>query len=127
MFINGESIHNIRPCVISGEENIYYTQSKDGKAVYVFLNEFTDKNKWRKGTRKEILLKELKATPQTTISVLGQNDRVLEYNKGADVKSRFKQKDDGLEISVMRAQRIYNNQSWPNTVVVKLENVQFAN
>ena len=126
MFINGEAIHNIRPCVISGEENIYYTQSKDGKAVYVFLNEFTDKNKWRKGTRKEILLKELKATPETTIGVLGQNDRVLEYNKNADVKSRFKQTDEGLEISVMRAQRIYNNQSWPNTVVVKLENVEFV-
>ncbi|SMP38858.1 alpha-L-fucosidase [Neorhodopirellula lusitana] len=126
MFINGEAIHNIRPCVIVGEENVYYTQSKDGTAVYVFLNEFTDKNRWRKGTRKGILLKELQSTPHTTISVLGQNDRVLEYNKGADVKSRFEQKDGGLEISVMRAQRIYNNQSWPNTVVVKLENVQFA-
>ena len=125
MFINDESIHEVRPCVISGEDNVWYTQSKDGKSVYVFLTEYTDKNRWKKGDRKEILLKELAATDGTTISVLGQNDLVLEYNKNADVKSRFLQKDGGLEISVMRAQRIYNNQSWPNTVVVKLENVEF--
>ncbi|MGJ8651172.1 MAG: alpha-L-fucosidase [Opitutaceae bacterium] len=127
MFINGEAIHDIRPCPVISEENIYYTQSKDGKSVYVFLNEFTDKNRWKKGDRKEILLKELKATSDTKISVLGQNSRILEYNKGADVESRFKQNEAGLEISVMRAQRIYNNQGWPNTVVVKLENVEFAN
>jgi alpha-L-fucosidase len=126
MFINGEAIHDVRPGVVAGEDNIYYTQSKDGRSVYVFLNEFTDKSKWRKGTRKEILLKELKATADTKISVLGQNDRVLEYNKNADVQSRYKQQEAGLEVSVMRAQRIYNNQSWPNTVVVKLENVEFV-
>jgi hypothetical protein len=124
MFINDEAIHGIRPCRVVGEEDIWYTQSKDGKSVYVFLTEFTGKNRWRKGDRKEIVLKELRSTPQTAISVLGQNDKVLEYNPGADVQSRFKQTDDGLEISVMRAQRIYNNNSWPNTVVVKLQNVE---
>lgn len=127
MFINGEAIHDIRPCPVISEENIYYTQSNDGKSVYVFLNEFTDKNKWKHGTRKEILLKELKATADTKISVLGQNSRVVEYQKAIDATSRFEQKSAGLEISVVRAQRIYNNKSWPNTVVVKLENVEFAN
>ncbi|MGJ8632659.1 MAG: alpha-L-fucosidase [Luteolibacter sp.] len=126
MFINDEAIHDVRPCVVSGEENIYYSQSKDGKYVYVFLNEFTDKNKWKKGERKEIVLKELRATDGTKISILGQNDKVLEYNPKADVQSRFEQKPEGLEVSVMRAQRIYNNQSWPNTVVVRLENVEFV-
>ncbi|MDC1198341.1 alpha-L-fucosidase, partial [Algibacter sp.] len=127
MFINGEAIHDVRPCPVTGEDNIYYTQSKDGKSVYVFLNEFTGKNKWKKGHRKEFLLKELKAGSATKISVLGQNSRILEYQKTADVESRFEQKEDGLEISVMRAQRIYNNGAWPNTVVVKLENVEFVN
>ena len=126
MFINDEAIHDVRPCKIAGEKNIYYTQSKDGKAVYVFLNEFTDKKKWKRGERKEIVLTKLKSTADTKISVLGQNDRVLEYTPKADVKSRFEQKAEGLEISVMRAQRIYNNNSWPNTVVVKLENVEFV-
>jgi alpha-L-fucosidase len=127
IFINGEAIHDIRPAPVISEENIYYTQSKDGKSVYVFLNEFTDSNKWKHGTRKEILLKELKATADTKISVLGQNSRVVEYQKSVDANSRFEQKSNGLEISVVRAQRIYNNKSWPNTVVVKLENVDFVN
>ena len=126
MFINDEAIHDIRPCPVVGEEGIYYTQSKDGKYVYAFLTEFTGENRWKRGDRKEILLKELKATDNTGISILGQNDKVLEYDPEADVRSRFTQKSEGLEISVVRAQRIYNNRSWPNTIVVRLENVEFV-
>jgi alpha-L-fucosidase len=125
MFINKEAIHDIRPCKVVGDDGIYYTQSKDGKAVYVFLTQFTDKDKWKHGERKDIVLKELKATSNTKISVLGQNSKFLEYQSRADPESRFQQTKDGLEISVMRAQRIYNNKQWPNAVVVKLENVTF--
>ena len=125
MFINDEAIYDVRPCPVVGEENIWYTQSKDGKAVYVFLNEFTESNRWVIGERKTILLKELLATSGTRISVLGQNDKVLEYQPDVEVDSRFSQKEEGVEISVVRAQRIYNNRAWPNTVVVKLENVEF--
>lgn len=126
MFINDESIHGVRPCPVIGEDKIWYTRSRDGSSVYVFLTEFTGENRWKRGERKEILLKRWKATPKTEISVLGQNDKVLEYQPDADPKSRFRQTDAGLEISVMRAQRIYNNRSWPNTVVVKFENVEFV-
>ncbi len=126
MFINDEAIHDIRPCKVVGEDGIYYTQSKDGTAVYVFLTEFSgEKNKWKYGERKNIVLKELKATGDTKIFVLGQNSKFLEYQKNADPQSAFKQTPEGLEISVMRAQRIYNNKRWPNTVVVKLEHVDF--
>jgi alpha-L-fucosidase len=127
MFINDEAIYGIRPCDIIGEENVWYTRSKGGQSVYVFLTEFTGKNRWRKGERKEIILKNLRATAQSAISVLGQNDMVLEYSPQADPQSRFKQTDAGLEISVMRAQRIYNNGAWPNTVVVKLDRVVQVN
>ena len=126
MFINGEAIHGVRSFETAGDKKMRYTRSKDGKSVYVFLNEFTDKKKLKRGERREFLIKDVKATDDTKISVLGQNDRVLEYNPKADVKSRFEQKKDGLEISIMRAQRIYNNNSWPNAVVVKLDNVEFA-
>ena len=127
MFINDEAIHNIRPCSVVGEDNIWYAQSKDGKSVYVFLNEFTEDNKWTKGERKAITLKELRPTPGTRLSVLGQNDKVVEYKPDIVPDSRFSQGKDGLEISIVRAQRIYNNTRWPNTVVVKLENVEFIN
>jgi alpha-L-fucosidase len=127
MFINDEAIQGIRPCPVVKEGDVWYTQSKDGKSVYAFLTEFTGENKWKRGERKEILLKELRGTNNTAISILGQNDKVLEYEPDVDVKSRFKQTPNGLEISVVRAQRIYNNRAWPNTIVVKLDNVEFVN
>jgi alpha-L-fucosidase len=126
MFINNEAIHNVRPCPVAGDGNVWYTQSKDGASVYVFLNEFTEENKWKIGERKTLTLKELRATPKTVISVLSQNDKVVEYKPDIKPDSRFSRRKDGIEISVVRAQRIYNNRSWPNTVVVKLENVEFA-
>ena len=126
MFINGESIYGVRPCKVIREGNIWFTRSKDGKAVYVFLCGFTGKNRWKWGERKKILLKSWRATDRTRISVLGQNDKVVEYHPNIDPRSRFKQTDTGLEISVVRAQRIYNDRTWPNPVVVKLENVEFA-
>jgi len=126
MFANDEAIHDIRPCPVIGEEGVYYTQSKDGKTVYAIMTQFSgEKNRWSYGERKEILLKELKATADTKISVLGQNSKFLEYRKDVNPQSEFKQTKKGLEVSVMRAQRLYNNKRWPNAVVVKLENVEF--
>ncbi|CAA6692182.1 MULTISPECIES: alpha-L-fucosidase [unclassified Lentimonas] len=126
MFINDEAIHDIRPGKVIGEDGVWYTQSKDGKSVYVFLTEFTGKKQWKLGERKQIVLKELKATRGTSISVLGQNDKVVEYQPKIVPTSRFKQVEEGLEISVVRAQRIYNDKKWPNTVVVKLDHVEFV-
>ena len=57
------------------------------------------------------------------ISVLGQNSKVLEYHPETDPMPTIKNTKEGIEISVMRAQRIYNDRKWPNPVVVKLENV----
>ena len=126
MFINDEAIYDIRPGTVIGGDGVWYTQSKDGKSVYVFLTEFTGKNLWKFGQRKQIVLKELKATGDTSISVMGQNDKVVEYQPKAVPTSTFKQTEKGLEISVVRAQRIYNDKKWPNAVVVKLENVEFV-
>ena len=71
-------------------------------------------------------MKSLAATDKTRISVLGQNDRVVEYNLKANPVSTITQTEKGLTISVVRAQRIYNNSKWPNPIVVKLEGVAFA-
>lgn len=127
MFVNDEAIHDIRPCPVIGEEGVYYTQSKDGKSVYAIMTGFTGDKRWGYGERKTVLLQELRATADTTISVLGQNSKFLEYRKEVDPRSEFRQSEQGLEISVMRAQRLYNNKRWPNAIVVKLENVEFVN
>ena len=133
MFVNDEAIHEIRPCVQAGSNDCaFYTQSKDGKYVYAFLTGFTSKDpkgrtQWGRSVRKEVVLKELKATTDTKVTVLGQEDRVEKFTPRHDIGTRFTQTDDGLEVSVKRAQRLYNNRSWPNAVVLRLENVEFSN
>ncbi len=124
MFINSESIHNIRPCSVVKEGGLWLTRSSKNKStVYVFIPQ--GRKSWKKGARREYTLKSLRATSNSRISVLGQNDRVLEYKPNAKPVSTIKQTEEGLKISVVRAQRIYNNSKWPNPVVVKLEDVKF--
>ena len=130
MFVNDEAIYDIRPCVTAGSKDVYYTQSKDGKYVYAFLTRFTDDDpkgstQWGRSARKEVLLKELKATPETRITVLGQEHRVEKFTSRHDIGTRFTETEDGLEVSVKRAQRLYNNRRWPNAVVLRLENTDF--
>jgi alpha-L-fucosidase len=78
---------------------------------------------WARGDRKEFVIKSVKANADTRISVLGQSGELVEYNPSADATARYEQKEDGMHISVVRAQRIYNDHKWPNPIVVKLENV----
>jgi len=122
-FINQEAIHNVRPWIVSNEENIWFTASKDRKTVYAMVTGLPD---WGKGQRKEFILSSIKATPNTKISVLGHAGKVIEYASGKDAKSYFTQKENGLQVSVVSAQRIYNNNKWPNPLTIKLENVEPA-
>ena len=122
MFVNSEAIYEIRPCEKIREGDIYFTQSKDNETAYLFL---TEQAPWPRGERRQFEITGIRATDKTKISVLGHNDKVVEYQPENDPASRFEQKGDTLEISVVRAQRLYNNHSWPNPLVVKLENVEF--
>ncbi|MCS3801405.1 alpha-L-fucosidase [Chitinophagaceae bacterium OAS944] len=122
-FINHEAIEGVRPWIITNEENIWFTASKDKRTVYAVITGWPD---WAKGDRKEFVFGSIKATPQTTISVLGQNDKVTEYQNQLDVHSRFEQKQDGLHVSVVKAQRVYDNYKWPNPITIKLENIEPA-
>lgn len=129
MFVNDEAIHNIRPCVTAGDKDIYYTQSKDGKYIYAFLTKFTDNDpkgntQWGRLKRKDVLFKNLKATPETKISVLGQEARHEKFTAKHDLSFPYTQKEEGLEVSILRAQRLYNNRRWPNAVVVRFENTE---
>lgn len=119
-FVNKEAIQGTRPWIIPQEENIWFTASKDRKTVYAII---TGVKNWGRGKRKEFSLGSVRATADTKISVLGQNDKVVEYNTKIIPQSRFEQTDKDLKISVVRAQRIYNNAKWPNPITVKIENV----
>lgn len=118
---NGESIHDTRPWVVAREEDIWFTKKKNADTVYAFLTRVPD---WSRGARKEFRLQSVAATDKTRISVLGHAGQLSEYTPDLDVTPRFEQTSEGLNISVCRAQRLYNNHKWHNPVVVRLERVK---
>jgi alpha-L-fucosidase len=122
-FINKEAVDSVQPWVISREKNIWFTSRNSKQTVYGLV---TGLPGWVEGDKKSFTLHSVKATGNTTISVLGQNGIIQEYKPGKNVSPTFKQTDTGLVVSVFRTQRIYDDHKWPNPIVIKLENVQPA-
>jgi len=123
MFVNGESIYGVRPWVVTNEKEVWFTKKKDEDTLYAFIRE---KERWKYGEWKDITLRSVQATQRTQASVLGQNDRVLEYQPNVVPRTTWKQEPDGLHIRAMHAQRLYNDRKWPNPVVIKITNVKPA-
>jgi alpha-L-fucosidase len=124
LFINGEAIYQVRPWHVARDGDVWFTRSAAEPAtVYAFL---TKQGEWQRGKRKSFVLKSLKTTAATQISVLGHDGKILEYSPKADPAPKFSQQADGLHLDIMLAQRIYNNSLWPNPVVVKLTHMEPA-
>ena len=124
MFVNEEAVKEIRP--VPGkirEGSIWFTQNEEKDTVYAII---VGQKDWFKGFRRNFLLESLRSTPETTISVVGQNDLVVEYWPANIPTSRLIQHEGGLEISISRAQRLYNNKIWENPIVVRLTNVEWV-
>jgi alpha-L-fucosidase len=117
MFINQEAMNQTIPHQNKiRQDNVWFLTSKDRKTAYLII----DEDHWIIGDRKTYNLEGFKTTSKSQISVLGHNGKVLEYNKEADPSPFFKQTNESLEISITRSQRIYNDRSWYNPIVVKL-------
>ena len=121
MFINSEMIYGVRPWVVTNENDYWFTKKKNEDTLYVAVRE-----PWRYGTWKDIILKTVRATPQTEASVLGESGQVLEYQPGVVPRTTWRQDEAGLHVRAMFAQRIYNDRRWPDPVVLKLTHVQPA-
>lgn len=122
-FVNREAVDSVYPWVISREKNIWFTTPASKQTLYALVTGLPD---WIEGDQKSFVLHSVKATPHTTISVLGQNGIIQEYKPGRKVSPSFQQTDTGLVVSVFRTQRIYDDHKWPNPVVIKIENIQPA-
>lgn len=120
MFVNRECIYGVRPWTRSGEGNVWFTKKKDEKTVYVIVKH--RRLKYR-GKRIHLRLKHVRTTKNSKISVLGHAGKVYEYQLTTDPEVYWTQKKQFLKISFMRAQRLYNNNKWPNPVVLKITNV----
>jgi alpha-L-fucosidase len=122
-FVNGEAIRAIRPWVITNENNVWFTKSKEEGIVYAFI---TGDRHWRLGEAKTITLRSVRATPKTAMSVLGQSDEIVEYKPDVKPKTAWTQDAQGLHVKVYRAQRLYTDRGWPNPVVLKMTHVEAA-
>jgi alpha-L-fucosidase len=122
MAVNQEAIYSVRPWVITNEGDVWFTKRKDAATVYATVSG----ERWKYGEWRDVRLRSIRATAQTQISVLGQNDRVLEYRPDVTPKTTWKQDAEGLHIRAMHAQRLYNNREWPNPVVLKITDVEPA-
>lgn len=133
MFVNSEAIYAVRPWIITNEsihttspdhaernDRVWFTKKKDNSALYAILDL---QHVWQIGTWQDVTLHSVRATPATTISVLGQDDQTVEYKPALLPQSTFVQQADGLHIHVMRAQRLQDDRQWPNATVVKLTHV----
>jgi alpha-L-fucosidase len=123
MQVNQECIYNVRPWVITNEQNIWFTKAKDADTVYAIVKQ---EPRWVRGTWRDFVLKSVRATGNTQVSVLGQNGRVLEYRPEVHPEPGFKQEADGLHVHAMFTQRLQDNSRWPNPIVLKITNVRPA-
>jgi len=109
----------VRPWVTTNEQNVWFTKKKNEDTLYAVVRE-----EWKRGQWKEFVLHSVRAGDRTEVTVLGQNDRRLEYQEKIDPKTTFRQEADGLHIRAMRTQRLQDNYQWPNPAVLKITNVK---
>ena len=111
MQVNQECIYNVRPWVITNEQNIWFTKAKNEDTVYAIVKQ---EPRWVRGQWRDFVLKSVEATPESAVNVLGQNGRVLEYSPQVNPQPSLKQEADGLHIHAIFAQRLQDNGKWPN-------------
>lgn len=122
-FVNYEAIEKVRPWILPHEDNIWFTWKPEEKTLYAILTRIKD---WTRGERKEFVIKSAKTTKSTRVEVLGQSGKLVEYQPQTDATTYFEQHEDGIHISCVRAQRLYNNHKWHNPIVLKLSDVEPA-
>jgi alpha-L-fucosidase len=121
MFVNSDAIYGVRPWIITNEGDIWFTKKKD--TLYAMVESDTP---WPRATWKEFTLHSVRATANTRVSVLGQNDKVIEYHPEIKPLSSFHQEKDGLHVRVMQTQRLQDNFHWPNPAVLQITNAEPA-
>lgn len=120
--VNREAVFNVAPCPVTREEGgIWFTQKKGSDEVFAFLTE----GNFAYGEPQTIHITSLRGTEETRVSVLGHRGEILEYQPAVDPSPWCQPTEKGLLVGFMRAQRLYNDKTWSNPLVLKIENVQF--
>lgn len=125
LFVNGESMREVEPCTPIRERltlahEVWYTRSKRDGSLYAIVTG----EPWPKGERKVLMLRHVRISDDTQVTLLGQSGNELEYQPDVVPQVGWWQEEHATFISAMRAQRLYNNNRWPNPVVLKLTNAE---
>jgi len=115
---NHEAIESVRPWHITKEQDTWFTQSKNGRYVYAFVNE----PYWNWMEEKAFFFRSMVGNDATKISVLGQNEVMMEYQVHRSPKPIFSLTEEGIFVNVVKAQRL--NKTWRNPLVIRLEDVE---
>jgi alpha-L-fucosidase len=115
-FVNGEAVYDVVPWQVVREGDIWFTKARDRDTVYAIVT----RTPWGLRERKNVTLESVRATDASEIEVLGQSGQVLEYRPEILPKTEWRQVDGWLTINATRAQRIYNDGTWPNPVVLRI-------
>jgi alpha-L-fucosidase len=100
MFVNSEAVYDVRQWIKTNEDNIWFTKKKNEPTVFAFICH----ENWPWGKKKIFTLKSIKSTAKTKVSVLGQNNQVLEYQPEVVPKTSWRQDEAGLHIVTTRTQ-----------------------
>jgi alpha-L-fucosidase len=119
-FAFGDAIDSVRPWVVTNEGDVWFTKKKNADTVYAFV---TKVGNWPLGERRSFTFRSIKPTAATRVRVLGQTGEVLEYRPDVDARPTWRQEPNGLQVSVMMAQRLADDRRWFNPVVLELSNV----
>lgn len=119
MMVNSKAIYGVRPWNITNENDVWFTQSKDGGTLYAIVD-----RPWKRGTTIDLVLKSVLVTPESEVTVLGQNSKVYEYQPGTYPAPHWSQQADGLHIQAFRSQRLQDNSAWPNADVIQITHIK---
>ncbi len=123
MQVNQECIYGVRPWAITNEQNIWFTKAKNEDTVYAIVKQ---QPRWERGQWRDFVLKSVQASPDSVVTVLGQNGRVLEYRPEVNPAPSLRQDADGLHVRAMFTHRLQDNSKWPNPIVLKITKVKPA-
>ena len=116
---NHESVSLVKPWKVANEQDIWFTTSKDEKIVYAFVNA----PYWSWMEEKAFFIRSLNGASSTKVSVLSQNDLMMEYQVHLSPKPVFSVTSEGIFVNVVKAQRPQKN--WDLPLVLKFEDVTY--
>jgi alpha-L-fucosidase len=121
LFVNGDAIYEVDTCPVIREHlslahEVWYTRRASRGIIYAVITG----EAWPKGERKVLSLRKVRPATASKVEILGQSGEELEYRPNVRPKGTWSEDEGGIQVSVVRAQRLYNNNRWPNPVVIQI-------